>query len=329
MTADDRRDGAADDDEVLAAGLLADGLLQPGRVLVRIRGHDRDGQRRVVRVVVAEVGQDRLEGLLAAAAHAAQREGPVEVERELGLDVELAAHLCRRRRDATALGQGVEALQREVALDEVAGVAAPLVQLARGEAVGRLADGLDGQELGTRGGQKVVQHVQLEVGMLVAHHLGRGLGGLDAGGQPAREGQVQRGHALLRRCREDLVVTTGRHGRRADAGTLAHALVKVVRGHVCPHVVEVLLPVQHVREGNDLDTERLRHGGREVRARVADDVAVALRAEALDVACGVAQRGRGRRGGDSRPRQPLRVGHVVGHGVRGGAVTHPAPRSWA
>ena len=165
--------------------------------------------------------------------------------------------------------------------------------------------------------------------MLVAHHLGSGLGGLDAGGQPAREGQVQRGHALLRRRREDLVVATRGHGRRADAGALAHALVEVVRGHVGPHVVEVLLPVQHVREGDDLDAEHLRHGGREVRARVADDVAVALRTKALDVTCGVAQRGRGRRGGDSRPRQPLRVGHAFGHGVRGGAVTHPAPRSWA
>jgi hypothetical protein len=89
----------------------------------------------IVGVVVAEVLHDGAQCLLAAAAHAAQREGAVEVIGELGLDVELAAHVGRGWRDAAARGKRVKAVEREVAVDEVARVRGPIVELARREAV--------------------------------------------------------------------------------------------------------------------------------------------------------------------------------------------------
>ena len=88
-----------------------------------------------MRVVVAEVLDDGPQRLLAAAAHASQREGTVEVVGELGLDVELAAHVCCGRRDAATRGKRVKAVEREVAVDEEARVRDPVVELARREAI--------------------------------------------------------------------------------------------------------------------------------------------------------------------------------------------------
>ena len=275
MSADDRAHGAVDDGHVGAARLAADLLGQPARVLLGVRGHDGQGQLVVpalgAEVVGLEVGQDRAQGLLAAAAHAAQREGAVGVVGELGLDVELAAHRGRGGRDAAAAREGVEGVQREVAVDVVARLLGPGHELLGGEALGRLVHGLEGEQLGRRRRADVVHDVDLEVGVALAHHLGRLAGGVDARGEAAREGQVDRRRALLGRALKDLEVVARGDGRGGGRLARAHAVVELLGGHGLPEVVDVLLPAHDVGEAHDLDAERLGDAGGEVGAGVDDD----------------------------------------------------------
>ena len=211
-------------------------------------------------VVVAEVLDDGPQRLLAAAAHASQREGTVEVVGELGLDVELAAHVGRGGRDAAARGKRIKAVKREVAVDEEARVRGPVVELARREAVRRLAHDLDGEKLACRGVAAVVKDVDLGPRMLLAEHVRRLARRVDGGREALGEPHVDDGQALLGSPLEDLEVAAGRHraGGVVGLGVLAHVLVELVRVLGLPHVIHVLHAVGvHVGKGDDLDAELL------------------------------------------------------------------------
>ena len=282
VRADDRRDGAVDDGHVGAAGLLAKLVAEPLGVLLGVGGDDAHGHRHAAHiflgeVVGLEVGDDGAQGLLAPAAHAAQREGAVEVVGELGLDVELAADRGGRGRDAAAAGQGVEVVEREVTLDVVAGLLCPLHKLLGGKAPASKAHGLDGKELGRGGRAEVVDHVELEARMALAHHVGRRASGVDGRREAAREAEVDGRGALLCSRLEDLEVVAGGDGRRRGDLAGAHALIEVVRAHGLPEVVEVLFFAHDEGEAHGLDAERAHDLGSEVGARVDDDVDVRLR----------------------------------------------------
>ena len=254
-------------------------VLEPVGVLGGVGMHDGDGQRGVAAPVLLELGHERAQRLLAAAAHALEGERSVEVEGELGLDVELAAQLGRRRRDASAGSQRIEVVEREVALDVVARLVRPPVQLARGGAVAGEAHGLDRQQLCARGRAEVVDHVELEVGIVCRDHVACLLGGVDARREAACEAEVDRGRALLGGALEHLVVEAGRDRRGGHMGAFAQLGVVVLVRDGLPDIVGVLDAVHDVREADDLHTQALGDLGREVRAGVDDDMDVAVRLE--------------------------------------------------
>ena len=124
-------------------------------------------------IVATKVLDDGLERLLATTAHAAQREGAGEVIGQLGLDVEFAAHARGSRRDTPTGSKGVKALQRKVAMDEVARIPRPGIELLGRESHGCLMHGLDGKQLTCGRITAIIEDVKLKAGVALPDHVRR------------------------------------------------------------------------------------------------------------------------------------------------------------
>ena len=173
MRADGGAHGAADNRDVGAALLLADGGLEPVTVLLGIGRHNGDGHGAVGHVVLAKRLEDGLERLLATAVDADQRQRAGQVVRQLGFDIELCRELCRCGRNAAAGSQRIEALERKVAVDLGFALVCPVDQLLVVNSRRALTHGLERQDLAGRAGQSVVDHVELKIGILGAHGICR------------------------------------------------------------------------------------------------------------------------------------------------------------
>ena len=273
MRADGGTHGAANDRDVGATLLLADGSFEPVTVLFGIGSHDGDGHGAIGHVVLAERLEDGLERLLAAAVDADQRQRAGQVVGELGLDIELCRELRRRGRNAAAGSQCVEALERKVAVDVGLCLVCPIDQLLGGQSRRTLTHGLERQERAGRAGQSVVDHVELKIGILGAHGVRRLARGVVARRQRRGKAQVDRGRALFGALGKELDIATERHSRGGHAGTGAHAVVELLGCDARPDVIRALLAIDNEGETQDIDIEVRGDLGAKVAAGIDDDAA--------------------------------------------------------
>ena len=149
----------------------------------------------------------------------------------------------------------------------------PIDQLLGGQSRRTLAHGLERQERAGRAGQSVVDHVELEVGILGAHGICRLARGVVARRQRRGKAQVDRGRALFGALGKELDIATERHSRGGHAGTGAHAVVELLRAHARPDIVRVLLAIDDKGEAQDIDIEVRGDLGAKVAAGIDDDAA--------------------------------------------------------
>ena len=156
------------------------------------------------------------------------------------------------------------------------GLVRPLGELSGREARRTLAHRLEHQELAARTGKRVVDHVELEIGVLLAHLVGRDARVLVARGERRGEGEVHRRRPLFRALGEVLQVATDRDGRGRCLHAAANLVVEPLRRHRGPDVVGLLDAVENIGKAQDIDIEGRGDLGGEVAAGVDRNTAAVL-----------------------------------------------------